>query len=267
MTEVEKIVNRIKSNMTSTDHTQDQVTQMEKSTSDICPICNGTGWELNKETRAYKRCKCYKKEKMQRLWKKYGVDPKDIKKLNDYVPIDEIQKEAKGKAVDYVKDFETIVGNKENGFGLFGQPGAGKTHILLAIGAALISKGIEVVYMPYVEVMRELKATVMDNEYYIKFSSNYMKARVLIIDDLFKDKLKNGNLVGELKESDIKHLYPILNYRYLNNLPTLISTECTPDILQRLDDAQAGRMLERCGDNIIVFTGQKYNYRMKKFMR
>lgn len=47
--------------------------------------------------------------------------------------------------------------------------------------------------MPYVEVMRELKATAMDNEYYIKLSSSYMKAKVLIIDDLFKDKLKMVN--------------------------------------------------------------------------
>ncbi|MCS4463373.1 ATP-binding protein [Clostridium botulinum] len=100
---------------------------------------------------------------------------------------------ARDKAVKYIKNFENIKDTKENGFGLFGQPGAGKTHILLSIGAALITKGIEVIYMPYVEVMRELKATAMDNEYYIKLSSSYMKAKVLIIDDLFKDKLKMVN--------------------------------------------------------------------------
>lgn len=234
---------------------------------DTCPICNSTGWELNKETGSYRRCKCYEKERIQRLWKKYGVDPKDIKKINEYKPIDDIQKSARDRAVTYIRNFESIKESKENGFGLFGQPGAGKTHILLAIGAALISKGIEVIYMPYVEVMRELKATSMDNDYYINFSSQYQKARVLIIDDLFKDKLKNGRLVGELTEADIKHLYPILNYRYFNSLPTLISTECIPYTLKKLDDAQAGRMLEKCGDNITIFEGQQYNYRMRKFMK
>lgn len=267
MTEVEKIVNRIKSNMTSTCHTQDRATVTKKSTSDVCSICGGTSWVINKETGAYRRCKCYKKERIQRLWTKYGVDPKDIKKLNEYNPVDGIQKSAKDKAINYITNFEKIKDTKENGFGLFGQPGAGKTHILLSIGAALIAKGIEVIYMPYVEVMRELKATAMDNEYYIKLSSTYMKAKVLIIDDLFKDKLRNGELVGELKEADIKHLYPILNYRYLNNLPTLVSTECLPDTLQRLDDAQGGRMLERCGENITIFQGKQYNYRMRKFMK
>ncbi|WP_339328151.1 ATP-binding protein [Clostridium botulinum] len=265
--EIEKIIQRIKANMTSIDHTQDQVIQTKTLTSNICPICNGTGWKLDNETETYRRCECYEKEKLQRLWKKYGIDPKDIKKLNEYKPIDDIQISARDKAVKYIKNFEKIKNTKENGFGLFGQPGAGKTHILLSIGAALITKGIEVIYMPYVEVMRELKATAMDNEYYMKLSSSYMKAKVLIIDDLFKDKLKNCELVGELREADIKHLYPILNYRYLNNLPTLVSTECIPDILQKLDDAQCGRMVERCGDNITVFQGSMYNYRMRKFTK
>lgn len=204
---------------------------------------------------------------MQILWKKYGVDPHEIKKLNDYKPVDQLQKEAKDKAISYITNFERIIGSKENGFGLFGQPGAGKTHILLSIGAALIENGVEVIYMPYVEVMRELKATVMDNEYYINFSSRYQKAKVLIIDDLFKDKLRNGKLIGELNEADIKHLYPILNYRYLNNFPTLISSEAVPEVLTTLDDAQAGRMLERCGDYITVFRGDQYNYRMRKFKK
>lgn len=240
---------------------------MKKSTSDICPICNDTGWKFDSETEAYKRCKCYEKEKMQRLWKKYGVDPKDIKKLNEYKPMDEVQKSAKDKAINYITNFEGIKKTRENGFGLFGQAGSGKTHIINAVGAALINKGIQVIYMPYVESIRELKANTMDDEYYIKLLAAYQKAKVLIIDDLFKDKFKNGNLVGQLSESDMKHLYPIINYRYLNYLPTLISTEATPKTLSNIDEALAGRMLESCGDNITVFKGSKYNYRMRRFMK
>lgn len=202
---------------------------------------------------------------MNNLWKKYGVDPKDVKKLNEYKPMDEVQKSARDKAINYITNFEEIKATRENGYGLFGQPGAGKTHIINAIGAALINKGIETIYMPYVEVMRELKANAMDDEYYINLSSRYQRAKVLIIDDLFKDKFKNGRLVGELKESDMKHIYPIINYRYLNYLPTLISTEATPNTLVNIDEALAGRILECCGDNITVFQGADYNYRMRKF--
>lgn len=252
--------------MTSIDHTQGRV-MTEKSTSDVCPLCKGTSWVLNEETGAYKRCECYKREKMQRLWKKYGVDPKDIKKLNEYKPMDEVQKSARDKAVNYITNFEKIKDNRENGFGLFGQPGAGKTHIINAIGAALINNGTEVIYMPYVEVMRELKANAMDDEYYIKLLTTYQRAKVLIMDDLFKDKFKNGKLVGELTGADMKHIYPIVNYRYVNYLPTLISTEAAPSALTNIDEALAGRILETCGDNITVFGSKKYNYRMRKFMK
>lgn len=214
----------------------------------------------------YRRCTCYEKEITQSLWIKYGVSPKDIKKLNDYKPTDEVQRSARDKAVNYIKNFQTTKNKRENGFGLFGQAGAGKTHIINAIGAALINENIQVIYMPYVEVIRELKANAMDDEYYIKLSSTYQKAKVLIIDDLFKDKFKNGKLVSELTESDMKHIYPIINYRYLNYLPTLISTEAKPRDLISLDEALAGRILECCGENITIFESGKYNYRVKKFI-
>ncbi len=65
----------------------------------------------------------------------------------------------------------------------------------------------------------KLKGNVLDNEYYLKLSTSYQRAEILIIDDLFKDKVKKNRLVGELTEADMKHIYPIINYRYFNKLP------------------------------------------------
>lgn len=89
---------------------------------------------------------------------------------------------------------------------------------------------------------------------------------MVIIDDLFKDKIRQGNLIVDLKESDMKHIYPILNYRYLNYLPTLISTECTPQLLIKLDEALAGRILKCCGKRFGVAFKNDYNYRLKQFL-
>ncbi|MBY6877945.1 ATP-binding protein [Clostridium botulinum] len=207
------------------------------------------------------------------MWSKFGLDPQNTLKLNDYKPYDEVTKTAKEKAINYIKEFNKIKNTKENSFGLFGQPGAGKSHIIIAIGVALLKENIQVVYMPYLEVIRELKANTLDQEYYIKLISKYQRPTVLIIDDLFKDKIKNGQLIKDrygnilgLSESDVKHIYPILNYRYLNDLPTLISTECTQEMLIQLDEALAGRVLEKCGENMTVFKESKYNYRMRKFV-
>ena len=240
----------------------------------VCPICGGTTWIKTKQ--GYKRCDCYKKELSERLWKGFGVDPCKVKKLNDYKVYKELPttQKAKDKALNYIENFEKIKLQENNSFGLFGQPGAGKSHIVIAIGAALLKKNIQVIYMPYLEAMRELKANTNDDEYYLRISDRYKKAKVLIIDDLFKDKIRNGGILKDrygnyigLTEADMKHIMPILNYRCLNNLPMLISTECTPSILVELDEALARRIIEKCGKNKIVFKGTEYNHSMRNFMK
>ncbi|WP_300696818.1 hypothetical protein [uncultured Clostridium sp.] len=132
--------------------------------------------------------------------------------------------------------FKDIYSKRENSFGILGQSGAGKSHVSIAIGAALLDKNYKVV------------------------------AQVLIIDDLFKDKVENGKLKGKLNESDMKHIYPILNYRYNNRLATIFSTECDINMLLKLDEALAGRIIESCGENITVFSGSQYNYRLRKLV-
>lgn len=248
-----------------------------KQTTYKCSECQDSGWIYNKEIDTYKKCRCVEIEHLKSLWEHSGIKPEQQSlKLNSYKPYDDLTKSARDKAIEYIKNFDDVKGLRENGFGLFGQPGAGKTHIIVAIGTNLINREnnpIPVVYMPYLESMRELKANTMDDEYYNKLVDRYSRAKVLIIDDLFKDKIKNGKLLRRdsmivgLNEADMKHIYPILNYRYLNYLPTLISTECTPEMLIELDEALAGRILECCGDNITIFRDIKYNYRMRKFMK
>lgn len=230
-----------------------------------CSKCKDTTW-IEKEG-AYTRCSCYTEEYLSRLWENFGVKIKDIKLLRDYQPYNESTQKAKEKAADYIRSFEEIKDTRENSFALLGQPGAGKTHIVLAIGKALLEKQISVVYMPYLEVIKELKALAMYQEDYEKLISRYKRANVLIIDDLFKDKVKKGRIAAELSETDMKHIYPILNYRYLNYLPTIISSECTPSMLLELDEALGGRILETTGPRFSLTFKEGCNYRLRKFMK
>lgn len=238
-----------------------------------CPKCKDIGL-IENEDGSWKECECQVKERLLKLWENFGIKPNDVKKLNDYKPYDKTTQEVKKKGIEYIKNFDSFKNNRKNSFGMFGQPGAGKSHIVIAIGAALLNRDnpIKTVYMPYLEAIRELKSNSMDDEYYLKLSSRYSTAELLIIDDLFKDKVKNGQLITDrygnpigLNEADMRHIMPIINYRYINHLPMLISTECTPTMLRDLDGALAGRILEPCGDNIFIFEGEKYNYRMRKF--
>lgn len=227
-----------------------------------CAKCKDTGWISGPN--GFYRCECYKKEVLERRWKRFGVDPNSVKKINDYKPITSKQTQAKEMAIKYVKDFKAIISQRNNSVAFLGQPGAGKTHLTLGIGKALIEKGTEVIYMPYLEVIRELKANAMDEESYNRFQSKYINCELLIIDDLFKDKVKKGKLVGELKESDMKHIYPIINQRYAAHKPTVYSSECNLSMLMDLDEALGGRIYESCKENIVVFKyGKENNYRLK----
>lgn len=234
-----------------------------------CSKCKDTGWIEGEN--GFIKCICVKLQREKILWTNSGINPNNSKlKLNDYKPYDEVTTKARESAVKYIKTFDDIKGEKENSMGLFGQAGSGKTHLIIATGINLLTRKenpIPVVYMPYVESMRELKANAMDDEYYIKLFNRFTRAQLLIIDDLFKDKVKKGKVVSEITEADMKHIYPIINYRYLNYLPTIVSSECTPEMLINLDEALAGRILERCGDNITVFYSDRYNYRLRKFMK
>lgn len=231
-----------------------------------CERCKDTTWILNDGGKVIARCSCYEKDYIKRLWENYGIKPEEVKKLNDYKPFNTLTTNLKNKARNYIMHFKDIYSKRENSFGILGQSGAGKSHVSIAIGAALLDKNYKVVYMPYLEVMQELKANAMDYEYYEKITNRYKRAEVLIIDDLFKDKVKNGKLKGELNEADMKHIYPILNYRYNNRLATIFSTECDINMLLKLDEALAGRIIESCGENITIFSGSQYNYRLRKLV-
>lgn len=80
-------------------------------------------------------------------------------------------------------------------------------------------------------------------------------ADVLFIDDLFK---------GNLTDWEFKQIMAVVNYRYLNNLPLLISTEHDVDSLCAIDEAFGSRIYEMTKDYAVTVKGDKWelNYRL-----
>lgn len=225
-----------------------------------CPKCRGTLW-IEGENRSYIRCECFKEEQSKRLWERFGVRISDIKTLDEYKVINQTTSIIKSGAMHYTKNFRKIKGTGENSFAVLGQSGSGKTHITIGIGEKVISDGIEAVYMPYIEGMRLLKSLSLENEAYTKEQNKFLKAELLIIDDLFKDKVRNGKIIGNLTEADMKHIYPILNYRYINKLPTIYSSELCINELEDLDEALGRRIRESCGRYMFNLEGKDKRYR------
>ena len=131
----------------------------------------------------------------------------------------EMQKSAYDKAFDYAKNIKKHI---EDGTNMIfvgkGSVGTGKTHLACAIANNVLEQGIPVKVINVAVLVDELK------EFTSKFKQELKTVKVLLIDDMGKE---NGTvwLCSEI--------YGIINARYENELPTIITTEGT---LKDLED-------------------------------
>ena len=100
-----------------------------------------------------------------------------------------------------------------------------------------------------------MKQKIMDSDEYDKLMNTYKNSKVLLVDDLFK---------GNITQSDLNIFFEIVNHRYFNNLPMIISTEMLMDELLKVDEAIGSRLLEMCGQYSVELKGSKLNYRIYK---
>ncbi|MGU8249096.1 ATP-binding protein, partial [Clostridium perfringens] len=139
---------------------------------------------------------------------------------------------------------------------LLGESGTGKTHLLLALMKNfIIRKRLDVSYMSFVDGISLLKQNVLNGEIYQKKMNRYKNADLLVVDDLFK---------GVCSESDIRIMLEIINHRYINKLPVMISSELGIEEITKIDKALGGRIVERTRSFIYYMKNPKNNYRFKK---
>ena len=161
--------------------------------------------------------------------------------------------DAYSKATRYYSDFSNIRDTRRNSFLALGQVGSGKTHLSLAIANKLMDDGIGVVYMGYRDVIMRFKQNVMNEEEYNKLMNRYKRAKVLLIDDLFK---------GKITDSDINIMFELINHRYFNNLPMIVSSEFNVGRLLEVDEALGSRLIEMSKGRVVELRGRELNYRM-----
>lgn len=201
-------------------------------------------------------CECRDAEAIKRLWKASGINLENSNQtFGNFEVWNDYSRKAKDTALAYYKDFHNIRSSRRNSIMFCGQVGSGKTHLTIALAVNFLNKRIKVVYMPYRDVITKVKQNMLDDEYYQKMISKYQTCDVLLMDDLFK---------GKINETDINIVFEIINYRYLNHLPIMVSTEFTVENLLYFDEAIGSRIYEMCKDYIVeVGKSRDNNYRLR----
>ena len=129
-----------------------------------------------------------------------------------------------------------------------GQPGSGKTHICTAVAGQLLFKHqMPVTYAVWPQISKKLKAIVNEADEYEQEVSKLQQVKVLYFDDFFKPVTDSAGNRQPPTPADMRLAFEILNYRYINRLPTILSGEWYINELADMDEATASRIAERCG--------------------
>lgn len=221
-----------------------------------CELCKDTTWIIDDTGKVVSRCKCYEVMKVREQWEASGLKTDDLDKtFATYEHWSNLSKHMKSAATNYYLRFKEIENTNHNSILFCGQPGAGKTHLCIALANNFIKKDSKrVVYMPYRDVITKLKQNILDKEYYKNLVGKYQMAEILLVDDLFK---------GKVNETDINIMFEIINHRYINKLPTIVSTEYLVEEMLSFDEAIGSRIYEMSKGFIVEVRGKENNYRLR----
>lgn len=203
-------------------------------------------------------CECAKKKRATRLLEISEITPEFLSKTISGFNVEDkpqIIKDMKSTAIDYFKAYDSIKETRTNSIALLGQPGSGKTHLLSALANSLIQKKLQrVLYFPFIEGFNNLKS---DMEALNSKLEEMNRVDVLFIDDLFK---------GKFTDWEFKQMMAVVNYRYLNNKPIMISSELTLDELCDIDEALGSRIYEMTKNYTLVVKGDRWtlNHRLQE---
>lgn len=223
-----------------------------------CEKCHGIGYTMYEENGYIyaKECDCLTKVRAKNRIELSGISEEfQLKGFNNFNDRGlEALKRAKEIGIDYCKHFMQIRNERRNSVLYMGQVGSGKTHLSMAICNNIMNYyKVGCVYMPYRDEILKIKQTVMDEINYNNAINRFKNVPVLMIDDLLK---------GKNTEADLNILFEIINYRYLKNLPMVISTEKTMDELLEFDEGTMSRIVEMSRGHQIEIAGKECNYRI-----
>lgn len=191
----------------------------------------------------FKQCSCMKRRLAVRRIRESGMERAlETCKFERFAVENEWQQRMKDAALAYLND-----GVREGAWlYIGGQSGSGKTMICTAtVGVILRKRAVR--YMTWPHEAHKIKAVANDAEQYEALVKPLKEADVLYIDDFWKPTFGRDGREDVATGADVRLAFDVLNYRYVNRLPTIISSEWFSSELAKIDEAVAGRVIESAG--------------------
>jgi DNA replication protein DnaC len=208
-----------------------------------CQICGGSGWVIEEVNgrRFAKRCRCQFESFSRAYLSSSGIPARYREcKFKNYKPRTPHQL----RALKLCREFFFLYPFAEKGLLLYGPPGTGKTHLAAATLRNVIEyKGLKGVFCDFRNLLIELRNSFSSSESTGEILDSVRKAPLLILDDVGAER--NTEWAKEI-------LAEIVNYRYTQNLPTIITTNLRFDrytedsFVAKFDARTESRLYDMC---------------------
>lgn len=169
------------------------------------------------------RCQPYKDSQLKRRVEKWtefsGGTPQDSQFQFANYPLEQSRKYP--KLIEFAKQFANTheVGSTSSGLYLFGPPGVGKTHLLLAVLNRLQERNIPCLFVRSDSIFDRMRHIIADNGDLEPFLEACATVPVLGIDEFAQERANDFTL---------EKLFRIVNYRFHAKLPTWFTSNFAP---------------------------------------
>lgn len=194
-----------------------------------CPfnVCDGSGWHFVREKNACVSCRCLqlriRQKRTEKLFARSGIPARYKNKTFDNFEPGSLRMQYE-IVKRYGEKFFELKGSEKNGLCLVGPVGTGKTHLVYALLNYLIKeKNVQVVAgnMPeLLDSLRPGRGESAERQRAEQRMELLKTAELVFLDDLKAER-----------DSDwaAERIYIMINYRYNELLPTVISTNVEPE--------------------------------------
>ena len=215
-----------------------------------CPHCSDSGFVMD----GARMCACFREALLKENIKSSGIGRLIEKQSFDnfsleYYKGDEETLRRMERNLKMAKDFADNFAKHEENLLLIGKTGTGKTHLSTAIAKSVIESGYEVLYDSTQNIVAAFEADKFRSGYgsYEPQGDKYLECDLLILDDLGTEMVT---------QFTVSCLYNLLNTRMNKGLKTVISTNLSPDELQRKYEDRIYSRIVGCGSRILLFGGE-----------